>query len=144
MFFPHICHNVQVLFACYMSISLFFWGGTKTLEYGRFLRRCPIVEWPCQRTPKTRDGRLGNALKGFSENNSRSTSKWSQRFAHFLQTLGKIICILLGKGNLLKWLSASFCCFLLSHIVCHRFQDPKCQDFVCWLVVSNIFIFTPI
>ena len=34
--------------------------------------------------------------------------------------------------------------FLLSHIVCHRFQDPKCQDFVCWLVVSNIFIFTPI
>lgn len=98
------------LFACYMIIcqSVFFLGGTKTVEYGRFLRRCPIVEWPCPRTPKTRDGRLGSALKGFSEHNSRSTSKWSRRFAHFLQSLGKIICILLGKGNLLKWLSVVF------------------------------------
>ena len=51
---------------------LFFFGWAGGNKPGESCRRCPIVEWPCPRTAKTRDGRLASDLKGFSENNSRS------------------------------------------------------------------------
>ena len=128
-----------------MSISLFFfWGGQKR---SNTVDCCEGVQ----------------SWRGHANGHQRpETDAWEMRwkdsqkiipeahqngardFAHFLQTLGKIICIFLGKGNLLKWLSASFCCFCwaISYAIGFRIQNAKTLYAGWWFQVY--FIFTPI
>ena len=125
----------------YVNQFVFFWGGDKKIARIRSIA--------------AKVSNRGVAMPTDTKDQRRPLGKCVERilrksFQKHIKMEPEILCIscklwvnmyTFGKGKSSQMAFCIFLLFLLSHIVCHRFQDPKCQDFVCWLVVSNIFYF---